>query len=46
MDWTPLVTSTMFDGIKTDMVTAAGGILMIGLICLGVGILISVFMHR
>jgi len=41
-DWTPLVTSSMFDGIRADTLTAVGGIMSVLLIVLGVGILIRV----
>jgi hypothetical protein len=45
MDWTPLVSTTMFDGIKTDMLTATGGIMMLVLIVVGGGILLRVIMR-
>lgn len=45
MEWTPLVSSTMFDGIRTDMLTASGGLMTLSLIVLGVGILLRVFMR-
>lgn len=45
MTWTPLITTTAFDGIHTDVLTAAGGILTIGLAILGIGILWKVFVH-
>ena len=34
-DWTPMVTSTMFDGIKADLLTMVGGIVTIFFIILG-----------
>ena len=45
MDWTPLVSTTMFDGIKIDMITATGGIMMLALIVVGGGILLRVLMR-
>lgn len=45
MDWTPLVSTTMFDGIKADMLTATGGIMVLVLIIVGGGILIRVLMR-
>jgi hypothetical protein len=45
MEWTPLVTAAMFDGIKADMLTATGGIMMLCLIVLGGGILLRVLMR-
>lgn len=41
-EWTPLVTSDMFTGVQTDILTAATGILSVVLIVLGIGILIRV----
>jgi len=35
MTWTPLISSTFFDGVQTDMVTAVGGILGLALIIFG-----------
>ncbi|BCS53909.1 hypothetical protein [Geobacter sp. SVR] len=40
--WTPLVTSTMFDGIHADMLTTSGGILSVLLIILGIGLIVKV----
>ncbi len=34
-DWTPMVTSSMFDGIKADLLTMVGGIVTIFFIILG-----------
>lgn len=45
MNWTPLVSATMFDGIKADMLTATGGIMTLALIILGGGILLRVLMR-
>ncbi len=42
-DYTPLITSTSFDGIRTDVTTAAAGIVSICLIVIGLGVLIRVF---
>ncbi|MDD2467910.1 MAG: hypothetical protein PHI97_28360 [Desulfobulbus sp.] len=39
-DWTPLVTSSTFDGIKADVLAACGSIFVIGLIIYGISILI------
>jgi len=35
MQWTPLISSAFFDGVRTDMVTAVAGILGLGLIIFG-----------
>ena len=35
MEWTPLITSTFFDGVRTDMLTAVSGILGLALIIFG-----------
>lgn len=40
--WTPLIGSSDFTGVTTDVTTAATGIITLGLIVLGVGLLISV----
>ena len=40
--WTPLITSTYFDGITTDLKTAVGGIVLLLFIILGLGILYRV----
>ncbi len=40
--WTSLITSDDFTGIKTDMGTAATGLLSVILIVLGLGILVRV----
>lgn len=40
--WTPLIASTDFDGIKTDVLTTAGGILAVLLVIIGVGLLVRV----
>jgi hypothetical protein len=44
-EWTPLVTSTMFDGIQTDLGTIASGMVTLLLIVLGIGIIWKVFTH-
>ena len=35
MEWTPLISSTFFDGVKADMMTAVGGILGLALVIFG-----------
>jgi len=35
MEWTSLISSTFFDGVRTDMLTAVSGILSLALIILG-----------
>lgn len=39
MEWTPLVSSTMFDGVKADVLLTAGGILGLGLIIFGLAMI-------
>lgn len=41
--YTPLITSSMFDGVRTDVGTAAAGIITILIIVVGVGLLVKVF---
>ena len=41
MTWTPLITSTFFDGVRADMVLAATGILGLGLVVFGIYMLLS-----
>ncbi|MDD2466665.1 MAG: hypothetical protein PHI97_21920 [Desulfobulbus sp.] len=36
MEWTPLINSTFFDGVRADMVLAAAGILGLSLIVFGI----------
>lgn len=43
--WTPLITSTMFDGIKADLLTGTAGLMTLGLVILGGGILLRVLMR-
>lgn len=43
--WTPLIASTDFAGITTDVQTSATGIITVLLIVLGVGLLARVFMR-
>ncbi|MBT9175102.1 MAG: hypothetical protein DDT22_00776 [candidate division WS2 bacterium] len=43
--WTPLIDSAAFDGIRTDVVTAATGIIIIGLIVLGVFMIMRAMSH-
>ena len=40
--YTSLITSTDFDGIKTDVLTTASGIIAVLLIIVGLGILVKV----
>lgn len=42
MEYTSLIASTAFDGIKADVLTATGGILSIMIIIIGVGMIIRV----
>lgn len=35
MEWTPLISSTFFDGVRADMIVAVGGILGLALIIFG-----------
>ena len=39
--WTPLIASTDFDGIRSDVLVACGGILAVLLIIIGVGLLVK-----
>lgn len=41
--YTPLISSTMFDGVRTDVNTAATGIITILIIILGLALLVKVF---
>lgn len=41
--WEPLIQSTYFDGIKTDMMTTVNGIILVALIIVGLGMLLKVF---
>lgn len=45
-DWTPLVTSAMFDGVSADTITAATSILGLMVVVVAVGILVSVFVRH
>lgn len=38
-DWTPLITSTMFDGIKADLILMVGGIVTLFFIVFGLAML-------
>lgn len=40
--WTPLINASFFDGIKADMLVAAGGILGLALVIFGLAILMRV----
>lgn len=42
-EYTPLITATMFDGVRTDVNTAAAGIITILIIVVGLGLLVKVF---
>ena len=42
MTWTPLLSSTFFDGVKADMLVAVGGILSLSLIVFGLAMLMRV----
>ncbi len=42
MTWTPMISSTFFDGVQTDMLTAAAGILGLALIIFGLAMLMRV----
>lgn len=39
-EWTPLIDSTFFDGIKSDMLTMVGGIVTLFFIILGLVMLV------
>ncbi len=41
--YTPLISSSMFDGVRTDVNTAAAGIITILMIVVGLGLLVKVF---
>ena len=41
--YTPLISSDMFDGVRSDVNTAATGIIGILVIIVGVGLLVKVF---
>lgn len=41
--WTPLITSSVFEGPRTDMLTAVGGIVTLLLIIVGIGYLSRIF---
>jgi hypothetical protein len=38
-DWTPLITSTMFDGIRADLILMVGGIVTLFFIVFGLAML-------
>lgn len=40
--WTPLISSSDFDGVKTDLLTTVGGIVTLLFIVLGLGVLYRV----
>lgn len=42
MEWTPMLSSTFFNGVRTDMLTATGGILGLALIIFGLAMLMRV----
>lgn len=39
-DWTPLIASSAFDGIKADVLTVVAGITTIAIIIMGLGLII------
>jgi hypothetical protein len=41
--WTPMITSSMFDGIMADVQTTAGGIVSVLLIIVGLSLLVRAF---
>lgn len=43
MAYTPLISSSDFTGIVTDVQTSAGGLISVALVVVGVGFLIRVF---
>lgn len=45
MTWIPLIDSSMFTGIHTDVLTVAAGIVTIALSILGIGIIVKVLMR-
>lgn len=42
-DWTPLIQSTDFDGMKADVLTTAGGVISVVLIIIGLSWLVRAF---
>ncbi len=42
-EYTALISSDMFDGVRTDVNTAAAGIITILIIVVGLGLLVKVF---
>lgn len=42
-EWTPLITLSMFDGIRADLLTTVAGIVSLLLIVVGIGIIYKVF---
>ena len=42
-EYTSLISSDMFDGVRTDVNTAAAGIITILIIVVGLGLLVKVF---
>lgn len=45
-DWTPLIDASDFDGMRSDVLTAAGGIVSLVLVIIGLAWLINAFVHR
>lgn len=41
-EWTPLISTSLFDGLQADALTAAAGIVSVLLIILGIGLLVRV----
>ncbi|WP_319585999.1 hypothetical protein [uncultured Desulfobulbus sp.] len=42
MTWTPIISSTFFDGVRADMLVSVGGILGLALIIFGLAMLMRV----
>lgn len=42
MEWSPMISSTFFDGVKADMLVAVAGILGLALIIFGLVMLMRV----
>lgn len=45
-EWTPLIVAADFTGMRTDVMTTAGGIMSVVLIILGFAFIIKTFMNR
>ena len=42
-EWTPMISSVFFDGVRADLLVAVSGILSLVLIILGLAILVKAF---